>query len=292
MIPKVLHLEPTTVCQAACPQCPRTYLTNYDIVSMSLSKAKETFSVEFIQTLEKLFMCGNLGDPAAAEDTIEIYKYFRQHNPTIVLGMNTNGGLRNRKFWTQLGQLFSNPFDYVVFSIDGLEDTNHIYRKNVNWQYVIDNAKTFIAAGGNAHWDMLVFEHNEHQVNDCARLAKDLGFSWFRAKVSKRHNEVPVEFLRPPRNWVDPVVESVEIDCHALKEQSVYVDAQGRWFPCCWHGLSQPNGNVSNWLTQLKNSWASSPDPICKTTCGTRYGQTSFSNQWQQEIELTNYKYD
>jgi MoaA/NifB/PqqE/SkfB family radical SAM enzyme len=285
---RVLHLEPTTLCQAECPQCPRTY-GKFIPSELSIDAVKQMFPAEFIKQLDKMFMCGNYGDPAAARDTIEICRYFRKLNPNITLGMNSNGALRDMFWWEELATVFNRPNDYVVFSIDGLEDTNEIYRRRVLWPKLMNNAKTFINKGGSAHWDMLVFEHNEHQVDACAQLAKQLGFKWFRAKVSKRHNSIPVEWIKPPKGWQDPVVESVDIACHALKEQSLYVDARGRWHPCCWQGIDNHNPNLVQWFDQLKSSWTTNPDPVCQSTCGTRAGKTSFSNQWQREIELANY---
>jgi len=48
--------------------------------------------------------------------------------------MNSNGALQNANRWSKLGSLLSRHADYVVFSIDDLEDTNHIYRINVDWK--------------------------------------------------------------------------------------------------------------------------------------------------------------
>ena len=72
------------------------------------------------------------------------------------------------------------PFPtHVVFSIDGLEDTNHLYRRNVQWHKVMENAKSFIDAGGLARWRMIVFEHNAHQLKDAEQLSKAMGFGKF-----------------------------------------------------------------------------------------------------------------
>ena len=38
-----------------------------------------------------MYMCGNLGDPTIAQDTLEIFEYFGQI-PNMWLSMNTNGG--------------------------------------------------------------------------------------------------------------------------------------------------------------------------------------------------------
>ena len=283
---KVLHLEPTDVCQAACPQCAREtdVLFRKDLKHhLSMDQILDVFDVKRIAALDKMFMCGNYGDPAAGRYTLDIYREFRKLNPNIVLGMNTNGGLQNTFWWHALGGIMNQSRDYVVFSIDGLESTNSVYRKNVNWDKVMANAEAYIAAGGSAHWDMLVYRHNQHQVDECEQLARDMGFRWFRAKVSKRGF---TDRLEAPVGWSDPRVQSSTINCHALNEQSAYIDAQGRMSPCCWLGSRQTNFITD--FEEIQSSWHSlQPNIVCLDTCGTAESGTSFSNQWQRNTELT-----
>ena len=231
-----------------------------------------------IAELDKMFMCGDYGDPAAGRHTLNIYRMFRKLNKQIVLGMNTNGALRSTSWWQELANILNQPRDYVVFSIDGLEDTNHIYRRGVKWSRLMQNAAAFIAAGGSAHWDMLVYRHNQHQVDECEQLARDMGFTWFRAKVSKRPFINGLEF---PIGWRDPVQQTGAIHCQALKESSMYIDAQGREHPCCWLGNTQTDFVT---MAQVQESWATIPHPVCKQTCSSV--NNSFLNQWQREVAL------
>jgi MoaA/NifB/PqqE/SkfB family radical SAM enzyme len=282
---RVLHIEPTDACNAACPQCLReTDLTfdKSDLHHLTLEKIKTLVTDDDIRELNKMFMCGNYGDPAAGRHTLEIYRYFRSINPDIVLGMNTNGGLRNVDWWTELAGILNQPQDYVVFSIDGLADTNHVYRINVKWNKIIENAQAFINAGGSAHWDMLVFEHNQHQVNSAEYMAGMYGFKWFRAKVSKRHSVTPVSFLNPPVGWKDPVVASGTIECYALKESSVYISARGTVYPCCWLGYNGEHTLAT--FNSIQDSWTTSPLKTCAETCTVNNNGTSFTNQWQREV--------
>lgn len=283
---KVLHIEPTDVCQAACPLCARETDIDFDKSvqhHLTVGQLKERISNDTTQQLNKLFMCGNYGDPAAGKYTKDIYQWARSLNPSITLGMNTNGGLQNTDWWYDLGKLFSLSEDYVVFSIDGLEDTNHIYRKNVNWKKLMENAAAFIAAGGSAHWDMLIYRHNQHQVEQAQELAKEMGFTWFRAKVSRRPLADSLEF---PVNWLEKKQSSITtIDCFVLKEQSLYIDAQGRISPCCWLGATQNNVIVD--FDAVQNSWTStSPNPTCAKTCGTAGNTTEYKDQWRLEVQL------
>lgn len=284
---KVLHIEPTDACNAACPQCARETDTTFnknDLHHLSVDQFENLVDASTIKTLDKVFMCGNYGDPAAGKHTLALYKYFRNINPNIVLGMNTNGGLRDAKWWVELASLINKEKDYVVFSIDGLKDTNHIYRINVAWDKIINNAKTFISAGGKAHWEMIVFKHNEHQVEEAQQLAKDLGFKWFRAKVSRRFESTPVSFLQTPAGWTSPIVSKGIIECSALKEQSLYISAKGSIHPCCWLGTTQ---HAIDDFTDIQQSWeTSTPNKICASTCTKNFSGTSYTNQWQYEIEL------
>jgi hypothetical protein len=112
--------------------------------------------------------------------------------------------------------------------------------------------------------------------------ARELGFKWFRAKVSKRpltkKLEYPVKFSRQP-------IVSGDIKCRALNEQSAYIDARAQIFPCCW--LASPIDNKKIDFDEIQKSWGTeSPHQICKTTCGVQNDQSNFSNQWIYEVEL------
>jgi MoaA/NifB/PqqE/SkfB family radical SAM enzyme len=283
---RVLHIEPTDVCQLACPLCARETDVQFDKNThhhLTIDHIMTHFSESDICTLDKMFMCGNYGDPAAGLHTIEIYQHFKRINCNITLGMNTNGALRNTAWWQQLASTLSSPTDYVVFSIDGLEDTNHLYRQNCNWQKLIENAQAFINAGGSAHWDMLVYQHNQHQVELCEELARTLGFKWFRAKVSKRPFIKGLEF---PVGWKKIKQHPESIDCHALREKSIYIDAQGRISPCCWLGSRQYNFVED--FDLIQHSWSTDqPNPVCASACGVQQNQlTNFEQQWQKNIKL------
>lgn len=187
---KTVHLEVTEACNAACPQCARNinggevnpYINNRQLY---LSDITKIFSKDFLQQLQHIYLCGNFGDPIAATDTLEIFDYFRKSNPNLLLSMNTNGSARTTEWWKSLAHILG-EHSYVTFSIDGLEDTNHLYRKNTSWERIIENVNAFISAGGSAHWEFIVFGHNEHQIEEARELANKLNFKHFQVKKSGR----------------------------------------------------------------------------------------------------------
>lgn len=187
---QTVHLEITDSCNAACPMCARNINGGEDNpqlpgAELSLDDCKNIFKPEFISQLKRLYMCGNYGDPIAAKDTLEVFQYFRQHNSSMNLNMYTNGSAKKPDWWKNLASVLGEK-SYVVFSIDGLEDTNHLYRQNTIWSKIMENAQAFIDAGGNARWDYIVFAHNEHQVDEAESLSKKMGFEKFQFKKSAR----------------------------------------------------------------------------------------------------------
>lgn len=187
---KTVHLEITDKCNAACPMCARNINGGEDNpqlphTELSLDDIKKIFNPEFVKQLDRMYMCGNYGDPIAAKDTLEVFQYFRNHNDRINLSMHTNGSAKKPDWWRQLAYILGSR-GYVVFGIDGLEDTNHLYRQNTVWSKIMENAQAFIDAGGRARWDYIVFAHNEHQVEEAEALANKMGFERFQYKKSAR----------------------------------------------------------------------------------------------------------
>ena len=188
---KRLHIELSSKCNASCPACARNYsggkpAAGLEMTELSLSDIERMVPVEIASNLTAINFCGNLGDPGTATDLIPILRYFKQHSPKITQHVRTNGGMRSEKFWTELGEFFKDeqPLDNknvysrasVIFSVDGLEDTNHIYRRGVVWDKLIRNMTAYSKTGAKAIWEFLVFEHNQHQVKQAKQLAEELGF--------------------------------------------------------------------------------------------------------------------
>ncbi len=240
------------------PQLPLTELSLFDL--------KKIFTTDFVQQLDRIYLCGNYGDPVAAQDTLESLKYFKETNPQIQLSLFSNASARAAVWWRELATLTKD----VHFAIDGLSDTNSIYRRGTQWEVIMRNAQAFIDAGGRAIWDYIVFRHNEHQIEEAQELAKKMGFHKFNLKKTGRFfsntkTEVKSQqavynldgeidyFLELPLNpkyhnaalvkedelvkkygHLEKYLDQTLIDCKVDAEKSVYVSAEGFIFPCCW----------------------------------------------------------
>lgn len=186
-----IHIELSNLCNAACPNCPRYWChtevvqPELDLSSISLEQFKSWFDVETVKKIKRWLICGTNGDPMMAKDVYEILEYICSNNDNSEIQINTNGGTRSEEFWTKLGNLFAKTPDirrFVIFSVDGLEDTNHIYRRNVKWDVVLRNMKAYASTGAKSQWDYLIFKHNEHQIEEAKKLANEIGIREFALK--------------------------------------------------------------------------------------------------------------
>jgi MoaA/NifB/PqqE/SkfB family radical SAM enzyme len=272
---KRVHLEISEICNAACPMCARfvgggralvPYMNND---SISLEYFKQIFDLDFIEQVDKWVICGVLGDPCTAKDLIPIIEHILKYNENARISLETNGGIRDTSWWHNLGSLCNTANRSVVFSIDGLSDTNHLYRRNVQWDKVIENLKAFTNAGGYAAWQYIRFQHNEHQVEEARLLAQQLKCSKFTVKNTNRFRKqhdneykYPVKklgsndidyWLYPPTDFIpakldDKNLNSVSINCIAKERSEVYVNAKGEVFPCCYifSDMKDNKDNYSN----------------------------------------------
>lgn len=256
-----IHFEITSNCQAKCPMCIRNYhggIKNplLQLKDWSLDDFKKIATQEVLQQITGYYMCGNFGDPILNPNLLDMITYSTQVNPNLYVRIHTNASARTTKWWANLARELPKNHK-VVFAIDGLEDTHSLYRIGTNYKKILKNAKAFISAGGIAEWCFIKFKHNEHQVDDAKRIAKETGFTIFTEKNTSRFIGKPkfdvydaegnVEYYleQPTSSGVNhisydivknyrQVLEDETISCMAKKNKEIFIDFQKRVFPCCF----------------------------------------------------------
>lgn len=184
----IINLEFTDYCNAACPMCARfkwdgtLYKEKVNQNHNKLEVLKKQIPDQIIKQLKLFYSVGTYGDPTINPECAEIYRWVKDLNPGCRLMMHSNGGTRNPSFWREIAELGIK----VTFGIDGLEDTNHLYRKNVSWQKLMSNVESFMQHGGKGNWKFLIFKHNQHQVDQAKKLSEKIGFGDFIAEYSDR----------------------------------------------------------------------------------------------------------
>jgi len=272
------HIELTDKCNARCPQCSRNVInketeqlqerSNLAFSEITIDNFKSIFD-DFQYQIKRLNFCGNFGDPIFAKDVLEITDYIGSNllskHPIGHLHLHTNGGMRTPHWWKEYGKLLSTYFPnshMVTFSIDGLEDTHHLYRVNTRYDRVLENALAFIEGGGIAEWSFIIFAHNEHQVEEARKKAVQYKFKSFipvytqrfygnnylnyvynnkKVKIEVAKNEKTNQRQEKANNWIKYNKSIIndnkgKISCKAKNRQEVYLDCLGDVYPCCWIG--------------------------------------------------------
>ena len=260
-----LHIELSDWCNAACPMCSRfnwdgTLATNkVNSNHLSLKIFKEAIGPDILKNIRALSLCGTYGDAIMNPECLDIIQYIRSVNSIGKITLQTNGGVRNTEFWKELGKIENLE---TMFGIDGLQDTNHLYRRNVVWDKLMHNVQTYIDAGGSASWQFIVFRHNEHQITQAEEMSKQMKFINFNLMYSERWAQ---------RSWTESnqirIVDQLSIDNYALEPPlsqptstvapnaepfnltktivckvasnniyEVYIRANGQVYPCCMVG--------------------------------------------------------
>jgi len=307
-----INIELTTRCQAACPLCARNdygYKTRTDFptVDMSFNNWVNIFNNAELPKLKRIFFNGSYGEPIINNNIFEILDYTFNKWPNVLLDFSTNGGARTKEWWKSFALRYKDKPLKVRFSIDGLEDTNHIYRIGVPFNKVIENAKSFIQGGGDAEWRWITFRHNQHQVEEAQKRSIEYGFTFF--KENKAGNDFGFVFtnntdgywIMPANNTPEPpklteykpdvrdslrtyqkqelkwIMANRELECIAKINQTIYISADGKVYPCAWVGhypdtykynnFKQAVGDIENnaikfgveeamtWLSKVEDSW-------------------------------------
>ena len=184
-----LEIELTTKCTLGCPACPRNNPTllreQWDVGHLDTTLAKKFAE----STTERSYLfVGCYGDPIYHPDFIDIIKSYVDKNHLLTI--HTNGSFKKQKWWDELANLNWTTRQRFTFSVDGLEDTNHIYRIRADWESIMRGMKTLGALPSDRkpllEWKMLVFPYNKHQVSNARTLANEIGVDEFNPVKSER----------------------------------------------------------------------------------------------------------
>ena len=235
-----LNIEPSARCNARCPFCSRNdTLRSYNGHLLTQKDILHLPSALF-SNLEWVSFSGNFGDPATNPELPLIAQYFKERSEDIVIMGSTNGSIQSREWWHTLGRFYRDGT--MIFSLDGLSDTHSIHRVGTHYEKIVENIEAFTSSGGVAHWQYILFEHNEHQVEAAETVAKEIGCTRFYVLSSREYNS---ECKKPENStfalkdeiFMDLQVKASQSDgrayCKPIKNRSIYIAADGTVHPCC-----------------------------------------------------------
>ena len=294
-----IEIELSSRCNASCPLCSRELYTNYEQVDIAFNEWKTIFDDYDFHGMT-LKMCGVFGDPILNKDLPKICEYSINKNANITI--STNAGIKSRNWWKEFGELSKKHEGkiLVTFAIDGLENTNHIYRVGVQWKKVWENLNAYVSAGGNAKWYYIIFDHNLGDLENAKSIANKLGIPFVTRKSIKNSLTHPEAVNKEKiKQKIRSRTYDMNVVCKYVHHSQLFISSTKKLWPCCflhdelynskrssiktignkygakWNSLTKHSiSDILNhkWFTEeLVNSWNMSHDlhqVRCYKNCG------------------------
>jgi sulfatase maturation enzyme AslB (radical SAM superfamily) len=322
---QILEFEPTSHCNAKCAHCPRFNITHHEVFKsdgtlhpdltlnhIDVDAVIKNLELHRMPLLKTIVIQGDKGDPCMHPKIDQLVAGLASAPSRPHITLTTNGSIRNINWWSKLAQIKNLE---VVFSIDGLADTNHLYRVGLDYATILKNAQAFIAAGGSAIWKMIVFRHNQHQIDEIKTLAKELGFAEFRLEPAqprfKGMSQWPVEVDGQVHYLSDTtlnirsqqfkfknklnIVNSTQFDnvnrvCPNLVKGRIYITHQNYIIPCCMmHFDTELKYFGTEQLKELTEGFER--HDISKFSLSTIFEQPFFKNKLVDSFKSGNLQY-
>ena len=181
-----LVIDPSNVCQLACPGCVHS---NSNEALQLFDWPKGTLSENRLSALLKRYgpyaigtLFYNYGEPLLNLNTPKLIRMAK----TWLMGTAISTTLSVRKFDAEA--YVESGLDFMGLSIDGAtQSVYQRFRRNGDLQLVLDNLRKLVEAKrklGKRYpvlaWNFLAFEHNAHEIPLAARMARKLGVDLFR----------------------------------------------------------------------------------------------------------------
>ncbi len=186
-LPVSISFEPTTSCNLRCPECP----SGLRAFTRPTGMLQKDFFRQTIDEIHKelLYLIFYFqGEPYLNPSFLEMVKYAADKN--IYTATSTNAHYLTDE---NARKTVESGLDRLIISIDGTtQDTYKQYRVGGNLDKVIEGAKNIVKWKKELNsktpfvfFQFLVVKHNEHQVEEIKKLAKEIGVDEVRFKTAQ-----------------------------------------------------------------------------------------------------------
>ena len=254
--PFFISIEPASVCNLACPQCPTG--------AGKVRRRKIYMDTDCYQTIldeiagtTLILSLYNQGEPSMHKSFTDLVRFASDRN--IYTMTATNGQLLTRKVCRGLVEA---GLDRIIISLDGTDQASYSqYRIGGDFQKVTAGIR-FLSQARRANRkpyivvQFLVFKHNQHQVAGIRKLGKKLGAD--RVVIKSAQIEYPgsMDAFMPERakyrrysknsqgDWT--LEGKIKNRCKRLWQTTV-ITSDGLIVPCCFDKLAKyPMGSMTS----------------------------------------------
>ncbi|MBC7383457.1 MAG: SPASM domain-containing protein [Bacteroidia bacterium] len=186
-MPVVMEIEPTTSCNLRCPQCPsglREFTRNTGMLDLPMYKK---IIDEIHQELTYLILYFQ-GEPFLNKMFLEFVKYAAAKNIYTATSSNAH------YFTDELAKAtIESGLDRLIISIDGVDQESYQkYRIGGKLDKVLEGTQNLLkwkkklgSTTPHIIWQFIAFKHNEHQIPEIKKLAKEMGVDELGIKTAQ-----------------------------------------------------------------------------------------------------------
>jgi MoaA/NifB/PqqE/SkfB family radical SAM enzyme len=189
---RTINMDISNKCTLECPCCRRLqHMKKYGKV------LGETLSIKDFEKYLKYFdhfdFSGQVSDPSMHPDFKGILHKVIEYGKSA--SVHTAASHKPVKWYKEIYEECTNENISWFFGIDGLPEDSHKYRVRQDGKKLFDMMKmsTEYMDPNNIIWKYIVFKYNQHDIETCKKMARDIGVI-FNVVYS---NRFPSEEFRP-----------------------------------------------------------------------------------------------
>ena len=235
--PVSISFEPTTSCNLRCPECP----SGLRAFSRPIGMLEKNFFTRTIDEIhqELIYLIFYFqGEPYLNPDFLEMVKYASDKG--IYTATSTNAHYLTDE---AAKKTIESGLDRLIISIDGTtQDVYKQYRIGGNIDKVIEGAKNIVKWKKELNsktpfvfFQFLVVKHNEHQIEDIKKIAKEIGVDEVRFKTAQVY-----DYQTDPNN----LIPSIDKYSRYKKNMDGSYAAKNKLANRCW---KMQHANVITW---------------------------------------------
>lgn len=267
-MPGVMEIEPTTSCNLRCPQCPsglREFTRDTGMLDLPLYKK----IIDEIHPDLVYLLLYFQGEPFLNKQFLEFVRYAAQKNIYTATSSNAH------YFTDEMAKAtVQSGLDRLIISIDGTtQETYGKYRKGGTLEKVIAGTQNLLKwkkelglKTPHIIWQFIAFKHNEHQIPEIKKLAREIGVDELGIKTAQIYDYQTSDAFIPENETLSRYTKTGDgykiknklLDqCWKMWKGSV-ITWDGMVVPCCFDkDATHRFGNVS--AQSFKEVWESQP---------------------------------
>lgn len=254
--PSTIMLELTNHCNLHCTTCAREYGYGKEMDKgfITFEQAKNVID-ELWCYLDSIGLTG-MGETFMYKDIDKIVDYIKSKNKGIIISISTNAMLPD---FIERASKVIDKIDTIQISIDGIDDTYELIRKNAKFSRLTTNVTELVklAEGTKTSlmFNMVVTKENYHQMSDLIAYSSKIGVKYLNFTIlnlaSLTETEVDYYDFYHSKEFLETLTEvnnakakfkDVEVSFWDYELENGFNKCSFPWshFYVCWDGYVTP----------------------------------------------------